>query len=151
MNRLAGKVAVVTGATSGIGAAIARRFVAEGAQVVLAGRRADNGRAIARQLGEAARFHRTDVSVDTDVEDLIHTTAERFGGLDVLVNNAGTPATISSVTDVEPAGFRRVFDVNVSASAGSRPGSSPRSPATATRKPRRPRCWPWWAKRSRRW
>ncbi|WP_432844610.1 SDR family NAD(P)-dependent oxidoreductase [Amycolatopsis sp. CA-161197] len=113
MNRLDGKIAVVTGATSGIGAAIAHRFVAEGAQVVLSGRRTKNGLAIAERLGPAASFHRADVSVDTEVEDLVRTTADRFGRIDVLVNNAGAPATISSVTDVDLADFRRAFDVNV--------------------------------------
>ncbi|MFJ4468842.1 SDR family NAD(P)-dependent oxidoreductase [Streptomyces sp. NPDC089424] len=113
MSRLSGKIAVVTGATSGIGAAVARRFVDEGAQVVLCGRRSEAGLAIAERLGEAATFQRADVAVEAAVENLIRSTVERFGRIDVLVNNAGAPANICSVTEIDTAAFKRVFEVNV--------------------------------------
>jgi NAD(P)-dependent dehydrogenase (short-subunit alcohol dehydrogenase family) len=113
MKRLEGKVAIVTGATSGIGAVVAQRFVDEGAQVVLSGRRLESGLTIAEQLGEAASFFQADVSVDTDMQELIRSTVDRFDGIDILVNNAGAPANISSVTDVDIADFRRVYEVNV--------------------------------------
>ena len=83
------KVAVVTGATSGIGATIAEVFVAAGASVVLAGRRKDVGEAFAAELGPRARFVPADVRVESEVEALMAAAVAEFGGLDVLVNNAG--------------------------------------------------------------
>ena len=79
MLRLEGKVVVIAGATSGIGARIAEVFVAEGAKVVIAGRRNDRGERLARKLGEAASFIRTDVSVEADVKAMIEHALDRFG------------------------------------------------------------------------
>ena len=90
MSALAGKVAIVTGGTSGIGAAIATLFVAEGARVVIAGRRRDKGEQVAATLGEAATFIRTDVCIEDDVAAMVRHAVEHFGQLDYLVNNAGT-------------------------------------------------------------
>jgi NAD(P)-dependent dehydrogenase (short-subunit alcohol dehydrogenase family) len=90
MSALAGKVAIVTGGTSGIGAAIATLFVAEGARVVIAGRRRDKGEQVAATLGEAATFIRTDVCIEDDVAAMVRHAVEHFGRLDYLVNNAGT-------------------------------------------------------------
>ena len=87
--RLAGKVAIITGATGGIGARTAQRLVAEGARVVLAGRRAAAGEALAARLGEATSFVRTDVTVEDDVRRLVAHAVERFGRIDCLFNNAG--------------------------------------------------------------
>ena len=89
--RLQGQVAVVTGATSGIGEATARLFVEEGARVVLAGRSEAKGEAIARELGDAAAFQRADVRREDDVAALVTSAVERFGRLDCLFNNAGAP------------------------------------------------------------
>ena len=86
---LGGKVAVITGSTSGIGARTAALFVAEGASVVVAGRRHDKGEQLAGALGEAASFIRTDVAVEADLEAMIGHALARFGRLDCLVNNAG--------------------------------------------------------------
>jgi NAD(P)-dependent dehydrogenase (short-subunit alcohol dehydrogenase family) len=99
--RLDGKVAVITGATSGIGEATARVFSGEGASVVVAGRNADKGEAIARSLGENAFFHRTDVSVESDVAALVEAAVARFGRIDCLFNNAGAPVMgdITAVTE----------------------------------------------------
>lgn len=98
--RLEGKVAVITGATSGIGEATAEVFVGEGAKVVVAGRSEEKGEAIAERLGENAVFRRTDVLVEADIEGVIQFCVERFGRLDCLFNNAGGPSrgTLESVT-----------------------------------------------------
>jgi NADP-dependent 3-hydroxy acid dehydrogenase YdfG len=94
MLALEGKVAVITGGTSGIGARTAEVFVAEGAKVVIAGRRKDRGERLAQRLGEAARFIRTDVSVEADVKAMIDHAVDRFGRLDCLMNNAGDAFTV---------------------------------------------------------
>jgi NAD(P)-dependent dehydrogenase (short-subunit alcohol dehydrogenase family) len=92
MRTLDGKVAVITGATSGSGARTAELFVAEGAKVVIAGRRQDKGERLADALGAAAAFVRTDVSVEADVKAMIEACVARFGRLDCLINNAGGAA-----------------------------------------------------------
>jgi NAD(P)-dependent dehydrogenase (short-subunit alcohol dehydrogenase family) len=88
VGRLDGKVAVVTGGASGIGAATCRRFVAEGARVVVADVNDDAGTALATELGAAAAFRHTDVASFADLEAVVAFAAERFGGLDVMHNNA---------------------------------------------------------------
>jgi NAD(P)-dependent dehydrogenase (short-subunit alcohol dehydrogenase family) len=88
MGRLDGKVAIVTGGASGIGAATCRRFVAEGARVVVADVNEDAGTAFARELGAAGAFRRTDVGVLADLEATVAFAVDRFGGLDVIHNNA---------------------------------------------------------------
>ncbi len=90
--RLAGKKALVTGGTSGIGHAIVERFVAEGAQVTFCGRSADRGTAVAAALGEQVRFVRADVTQPHDVERLVDVVAAN-GQIDCLVNNAATSET----------------------------------------------------------
>jgi NAD(P)-dependent dehydrogenase (short-subunit alcohol dehydrogenase family) len=89
MRTLDGKVAVVTGATSGIGARAAEMFATEGATVVLAGRRQDEGERWAAKLGPSALFVRCDVTVESDVEAMLNRAVKEFGRLDVLINNAG--------------------------------------------------------------
>jgi NAD(P)-dependent dehydrogenase (short-subunit alcohol dehydrogenase family) len=99
--RLDGKVAVITGATSGIGEATARRFVAEGARVVIAGRAEERGNALASELGEQAFFFRADVMHEAEVAALIDAAVARFGQVDCLFNNAGAPAPgeIDTITE----------------------------------------------------
>ena len=111
MGRLDGKVAIITGGARGQGEAEVRLFVAEGAKVVISDVLVDAGRALADELGEAAVFLRHDVSREEDWEAAINTATERFGGLDVLVNNAGIlfNATIAKHT---LADFERVVAVN---------------------------------------
>ena len=89
MGRLEGKVAVVTGGASGMGAATVRRFVAEGAKVVIADLQTDLGEAIAAELGDAAAFIETDVGVEAQVQAMIELAVARYGRLDCLFNNAG--------------------------------------------------------------
>ncbi|MER8156209.1 SDR family oxidoreductase [Streptomyces sp. NPDC094472] len=98
---LAGKVAVVTGAGSGIGLAIARRFAAEGARVFLAGRRQEPLDAAVAEIGPAATGVRTDVSVQRDLDDLYSVVREEAGRIDVLVANAGSavPQRLGEITE----------------------------------------------------
>jgi len=88
VGRLDGKVAIVTGGASGIGAATCRRFVEEGARVVVADVSDEAGSAFARELGGAAAFRHTDVAHLSDLEATVAFAVERFGGLDVIHNNA---------------------------------------------------------------
>src|SRR5581483_2723161 len=102
MGRLDGKVAIVTGAASGIGAATARRFVEEGARVVVADVNDDGGEAIARSLGSAAAFRHADVTSLADLEAAVAFVCERFGGLDVMHNNAAASGG-GYVGEIDPA------------------------------------------------
>jgi NAD(P)-dependent dehydrogenase (short-subunit alcohol dehydrogenase family) len=89
MKVLDGKVAVIIGGTSGIGARTAELFVEEGATVVIAGRRRDAGETLAHKLGPKASFVKTDVAHENELKALIEGTDARFGRLDCLFNNAG--------------------------------------------------------------
>ena len=99
MARLDGKVAVITGGASGIGAGTARRFVAEGARVVVADIQPEPGEALASELGDAARFARTDVTAEADVATAVDTAVEAFGRLDCMFNNAGIVGAIGPIAD----------------------------------------------------
>jgi NAD(P)-dependent dehydrogenase (short-subunit alcohol dehydrogenase family) len=101
--RLEGKVAIITGATSGIGEATARVFAAEGARLVIAGRSAEKGEALASELGDRVIYQRADVMKEADIASLVQTTVKKHGRLDCLFNNAGapTPGTLESVTEQE--------------------------------------------------
>ncbi len=112
-DKLQGKICVVTGATSGIGRATAERFIADGATVVLAGRREDLGESIAAGLGDRASFVRADVTVEADVAALIGGTAERFGRLDCLFNNAGGPGQPGGIEHLDVDWFDSTFANNV--------------------------------------
>lgn len=92
MNRFQDAVAIVTGSTRGIGAGVSKRLAAEGASVVVSGRSEDDGQAVVeaiREAGGTAHFVRADMREPADIETLIEATVTEFGGLDVLVNNAG--------------------------------------------------------------
>lgn len=115
MLQLKGKVAVITGATSGIGARTAELFVAEGAKVVIAGRRRQRGESLAQKLGEAASFIRTDVTVEADVKAMIDHALDRFGRLDCLMNNAGRGSQFAAIPDVDLEQFDAVIAVNLRA------------------------------------
>src|SRR5215469_6849792 len=112
---LEGRVAVITGGTSGIGARTAEVFVANGAKVVIAGRRRDRGEKLAGELGDTASFIRTDVSVEADVKAMIDHAVDRFGRLDCLVNNAGVGSQFAAIPDVDLSQFDRVIAVHLRA------------------------------------
>jgi NAD(P)-dependent dehydrogenase (short-subunit alcohol dehydrogenase family) len=109
--RLDGKVAVITGATSGIGEATARLFAAESASLVIAGRAVDKGEALARELGPNVVFQRADVMREADIAALVDTAVARFGRLDCLFNNAGAldRSTLDSVTEEEFASTMKLL------------------------------------------
>lgn len=111
--RLEGKRALVTGAGSGIGEAIARKFVAEGARVVLADVNEDAVTALAAELGERASALQLDVTDDAAVDGLADVLRERLGGLDVLANNAGTNGPPARSHEYPMDGFDMVWRVNV--------------------------------------
>src|SRR2546430_16783973 len=115
MLQLKGKVAVVTGVTSGIGARTAEVFVAEGAQVVIAGRRKERGERLAQKLGDAASFLRTDVSVEADVKAMVDHAVDRFGRLDCLMNNAGRGSQFAAIADADLEQFDAVIAVHLRA------------------------------------
>jgi NAD(P)-dependent dehydrogenase (short-subunit alcohol dehydrogenase family) len=108
---------LITGALSGIGKATALAFAFEGARIVISGRKEELGAALVKELLSAgasnAAFYRADVRDEKDVEGLIAFTVERFGAIDVAVNNAGTEGTLSALTEVTAQGYRDVFDTNV--------------------------------------
>ncbi|MEM9580019.1 MAG: SDR family oxidoreductase [Pseudomonadota bacterium] len=110
--RLKDKTAIVTGGASGFGEGIARRFAAEGAKVMIADLNADGAVSLAREIGGSARALKTDVSRKPDVEALIAETISAFGGIDILINNAGTTHTRAHLEDVPEDEFDRVFAVN---------------------------------------
>ena len=103
MGRLSGKVAIITGASKGLGEADARLFVAEGAQVILTDVDVANGERVAREIGQGARFIRQDVREEAGWVALIATVMADYGRLDVLVNNAGVveAGTIESTTEAD--------------------------------------------------
>ena len=105
MGRLNGKVAVITGATSGIGLRSAEIFVAEGAKVVVAGRRVAEGEALARRLGKDCVFRPTDVTVEQQMQTLIALAVDKFGRIDCLFNNAGGPAQTGGIEGLEVERF----------------------------------------------
>jgi len=113
MKTFKGKVAIITGATSGIGACIAEQLVAEGARVVLTARRQAEGEALATRLGPAARFIRADVAEEADVKAMVAYAVEQFGRLDCLVNNAGIPGHMVSIAETDVAHFDAIMAVHV--------------------------------------
>jgi 3alpha(or 20beta)-hydroxysteroid dehydrogenase len=110
MGRLNGKVALITGAARGMGAAAARIFVREGARVLIADVLEEPGRALAAELGDAASFQRLDVSQEAGWEAAV-AAAEALGPLNVLVNNAAI-IHAAAITDTSLADYQRVIGVN---------------------------------------
>ena len=113
MGRLEGKVAVITGAASGMGADEARLFAQEGARVVLTDLSEDDGHRVEADIGEAggdALFIRADVTSEEDWTKVIEETLSRYGKLDVLVNNAGISSGSYDPLDIE--GWSRIMAVN---------------------------------------
>lgn len=113
MGRLQGKVAIVTGAASGFGAEIARRYLAEGARVAIGDINEAGAQAVASASGNAAFALPCDVARRADVERLVAATLERFGRLDIVVNNAGFTHRNMPLLEVDEQTFDRVYAVNV--------------------------------------
>jgi 3-oxoacyl-[acyl-carrier protein] reductase len=114
--RLQGKITIVTGAASGFGKGIAQRFAAEGARVVASDLNAENGERVVREIVETggnARFVQCDVSKDADVRRMVDFAISQYGGLDVVVNNAGTTHRNQPMLDVSEEQFDRIYAVNV--------------------------------------
>lgn len=107
------RVAIVTGATEGIGLAVTRRLADEGHRLVLVARRAGPGEELAADLGAAACFVAGDVGDPATAEAAIEAARERHGGLDVLINNAALDLSGPALLDTTLADARRIFDVNV--------------------------------------
>jgi NAD(P)-dependent dehydrogenase (short-subunit alcohol dehydrogenase family) len=109
--RLEGRVAAITGAASGFGAATARRFVQEGARVVLGDIQQDAGAALAAELGEAAVFVACDVTKEEAVARLVDTALGTFGQLDVMFNNAGIVGTVGPIATTPADEWKFTVDV----------------------------------------
>ena len=113
--RLAGKVAIITGAGSGIGRASALLFAKEGAKVVVADIDREAGERTVREIKEAggeATFAQADVAKSAEIERMVKTCVEAFGGLDILYNNAGMPGP-AGVDNVSEEDWDKVIDVNL--------------------------------------
>jgi 3alpha(or 20beta)-hydroxysteroid dehydrogenase len=112
MARLDGKVAIITGASQGMGAAHVRRFVREGASVVLADIDADAGRSIASELGTKAHFLALDVASEAAWKSVVAAAEARFGPITVLVNNAGVIGPVVPTTELTEMDFLKVCAIN---------------------------------------
>lgn len=109
-------VVVITGALTGIGRATAIAFAREGSRMVVSGRHEDKGNALAaelRALGAEAEFVRADVRVEGEVRNLIDRTVERFGRIDVAVNNAGIEGELGPIVEQSKANYEATFEANV--------------------------------------
>lgn len=111
MSGVEGKVAVVTGAASGIGAATARLFAERGSRVVLADLQEEPGKRLAEEIGDGARFVRTDVTREADVARAVDTAVEEFGSLDVMINNAGIVGAVGSIAETDAEAWDATLDV----------------------------------------
>lgn len=111
MKRLEGKVAIITGAAQGMGAAHARLFVENGAKVVLTDLNEEKGHALAKELGDNARFVTHNVTNEEDWKTVVAKTEETFGPADILVNNAGITMA-KNMLDVTVEEYKRIVDIN---------------------------------------
>jgi len=114
MGRLDGRVAIVTGGASGIGAATVRRFAGEGARVVIADINDEAGARLAAELGERAAFRHTDVGVLAEVEATVAFAVSRYGGLDVMHNNAAATGG-GYISEIDPAVWEQSLRVMLTA------------------------------------
>jgi len=113
--KLKDKVAIVTGGASGFGKAIAETYAREGAKVMVADINGQGAREVANSIGEAAAHIACDVSKKTDVDAMVAETVKTFGGVDIMVNNAGYTHKNQWLLNVTEEEFDRIFDVNVKA------------------------------------
>ncbi|WP_088143264.1 SDR family oxidoreductase [Achromobacter xylosoxidans] len=113
MSGLSNKIAIITGAGSGFGAAIARAYAKENAKVVLADLNLEAAQRVAKEVGEYGSAVACDVSNGDQVRAMVRHCVERFGAPDIVINNAGTTHRNQPMLDVDEASFDRVFAVNV--------------------------------------
>jgi 3-oxoacyl-[acyl-carrier protein] reductase len=111
--KLSGKAAIVTGGASGFGAGIVRRFIAEGARVVIADINGDAASALADELGDAASGLKVDVANADDAAAMVKFTMQSLGGIDILVNNAGVGHSPEPMESLSEEVFDRIFEVNI--------------------------------------
>ena len=109
--RLQDKVAIVTGGASGIGEGTVRRFIAEGAKVVVADFQADAGQALADELGDAALFVQVDVTVEDQVGAAVDAAVQAWGQLDVMFNNAGIVGVVGPIAETQGDAWNKTIDV----------------------------------------
>ncbi len=115
MNRLNGKIAVIIGATSGMGESIAKMYAAEGAEVIFTGRRQEKGLAIEKEItekGGKACFIQADSTKSSDLEKIFNSTMEKFGKIDILVNNAGV-GTTGTIDETNMEAYDRTMNINI--------------------------------------
>ena len=112
MTRLAGKNALITGAARGIGLAFAKAYVTEGARVAIADIDIDRARTAAAELGDAAMAVEMDVTEQASIDSAVAQVADRFGQIDILINNAAL-FSAAPVVEIDRADYARVFDINV--------------------------------------
>jgi meso-butanediol dehydrogenase / (S,S)-butanediol dehydrogenase / diacetyl reductase len=114
MSKLENKVSLITGAASGIGAATAKLFAAEGATVIVVDIDESNGRRVAEEIGARAIFHKANVSEPLEVEAMVKLAVDRFGRLDVLHNNVATAGAVAPVGDMPIEAWQRAIAVSLS-------------------------------------
>lgn len=112
MNRLEGKVAIITGAASGMGAEHVKMFIEQGAKVVITDIQEDKGRELASKHGEQAIFVKHDVTDENDWESVAKQAVDTFGKVDILVNNAGIDYPETDIEDVTTEAYRKLIDIN---------------------------------------
>lgn len=111
MARLQNKTAIITGSAQGMGATHARKFIEEGANVVLTDLNQEKGEALAKELGENALFVKQDVTSEQDWAKVVEQTQKAFGGIDVLVNNAGITMA-QSILNTSLEQYRKILEIN---------------------------------------
>jgi 3alpha(or 20beta)-hydroxysteroid dehydrogenase len=112
MNRLDGKVAIITGAARGMGESHARMFAEEGAKVVLTDINVKGGEALAKEIGSAALFIEHDATSPKSWSDMVSKAVEAFGTIDILVNNAGILGPMATTEDLTDEGYMQTCDIN---------------------------------------
>lgn len=104
---LTGKVAIITGGTSGIGLATVELFITEGAKVIIADIDKESGKSIEERFGEVVKFVYTDVTSEKDIENVVNEAIKQYGHMDIMVNNAGAGGDPSNITNLTEEGFSK--------------------------------------------
>src|SRR5690606_27630187 len=115
MARLENKVAIITGAASGFGEGMAKRFAEEGAKVVVADLNVKGAERVAKEIGEAAVHVQTDVSLKSEIDEMVAAAMDAFGRVDIMVNNAGYTHRNGDMLSIEEETFDLIAAVNMKA------------------------------------